>query len=128
VRPALPTPLMQVMKAFAELLVPLTISQAVSYQVRTDQARRAWLTLQLGTTQDGPKYSLEGLLDSKYNITQNVEDASIARQDIVWSPCGSPVPLNINNRITLTSTNDAGYGYIQSDGNLAANLIWRKCT
>jgi hypothetical protein len=82
------------------------------------------LILSPGTAQVATKYALNGPFNNKYNVTINVEDD----QSILWSPCGdASVPLNINHRITLSSSSASAYGYIKSDGTFAANFVWRKC-
>lgn len=108
-----------------EYLAPHIISPVVS--LLSMKCEQFVIEFEIGTSQVATKYNFNGPSNGEYNVTQNVDDPYVVDQDVIWSPCGSPVPLNINNKITLTSTSDAGYGYIQSDGNFASNFVWRKC-
>ncbi|KAF2114228.1 hypothetical protein BDV96DRAFT_600945 [Lophiotrema nucula] len=51
----------------------------------------------------------------------------------VWSPCGTTGILNINNRISLTSTNSSAAGELSNDDATVAftqqlHVAWRACT
>lgn len=52
---------------------------------------------------------------------------------IIWSPCGTTGLLNINNRISLTSSNSTAYGELSNDDATVAfthqvHVQWRACT
>ncbi|KAF2469435.1 uncharacterized protein BDR25DRAFT_228905 [Lindgomyces ingoldianus] len=51
----------------------------------------------------------------------------------VWSPCGTTGILNINNRVSLTSTNSSASGELSNDDATVAftqqlHVSWRTCT
>jgi hypothetical protein len=50
----------------------------------------------------------------------------------VWSPCGTTGLLNINNRLSLTSTDKKAYGELSNDDATVAftqqlHVSWRPC-
>ncbi|CAI6340904.1 unnamed protein product [Periconia digitata] len=52
---------------------------------------------------------------------------------VVWSPCGTNGLLNINNRISLTSSNTSAYGELSNDDATVAftqqvHVAWQPCT
>jgi len=63
-----------------------------------------------------------------YTKSDTVETAST-----IWSPCGSEGLLNINNRISLTSTDPKASGELSNDDATVAfthqlHVSWRPCT
>jgi hypothetical protein len=51
----------------------------------------------------------------------------------IWSPCGTTGILNVNNRISLTSTNSSAAGELSDDDATVAftqqlHVAWRPCT
>lgn len=57
---------------------------------------------------------------------------SVPTASIIYSPCGATGILNINNRISLTSSNSKAYGTISDDDATIAftqqlNLSWKSC-
>ncbi|PVH99154.1 hypothetical protein DM02DRAFT_712129 [Periconia macrospinosa] len=51
---------------------------------------------------------------------------------VVWSPCGTTGLLNINNRISLTSSNTSAYGELSNDDATVAftqqvHVAWQAC-
>jgi len=58
---------------------------------------------------------------------------SVPTASLIFSPCGARGILNINNRISLTSSNSKAFGQITDDDATVAftqqlNLNWKKCT
>lgn len=63
-----------------------------------------------------------------YTKQDNVETTAV-----VWSPCGTTGILNINNRISLRSTNSTAYGELSNDDATVAftqqvHVSWQPCT
>jgi len=57
---------------------------------------------------------------------------SVPTASLIFSPCGASGILNINNRISLTSSNSKAFGSITDDDATVAftqqlNLSWRNC-
>ncbi|KAF2646297.1 hypothetical protein P280DRAFT_386932 [Massarina eburnea CBS 473.64] len=51
---------------------------------------------------------------------------------VVWSPCGTTGILNVNNRISLTSSNSSAYGELSNDDATVAftqqvHVAWQAC-
>jgi hypothetical protein len=51
---------------------------------------------------------------------------------IIWSPCGTTGILNLNNRISLTSSNSTAYGELSNDDATVAfthqvHVAWQPC-
>lgn len=58
---------------------------------------------------------------------------SVETTAVIWSPCGASGILNINNRISLTSTDKKAYGELSNDDATVAfthqlHVQWRPCT
>ena len=58
---------------------------------------------------------------------------SVETTATVWSPCGTTGILNINNRISLTSTDSNAAGELSNDDATVAftqqlHVAWRTCT
>jgi len=58
---------------------------------------------------------------------------SVETTATIWSPCGNTGILNINNRISLTSTVTNASGEMSNDDATVAftqqlHVAWRKCT
>jgi hypothetical protein len=67
-------------------------------------------------------------LGDVYTKTDKIETTAT-----VWSPCGTTGILNINNRISLTSTNSTASGELSNDDATVAftqqlHVSWRPCT
>lgn len=67
-------------------------------------------------------------LGDVYTKTDKVETTSV-----IWSPCGSNGILNINNRLSLTSTDPKAAGEFTNDDATVAltqqlHVAWRPCT
>lgn len=63
-----------------------------------------------------------------YTKQDNVETTAV-----IWSPCGTTGILNINNRLSLTSTNSSAAGELSNDDATVAftqqlHVAWRPCT
>ncbi|KAF2272355.1 uncharacterized protein EI97DRAFT_385884 [Westerdykella ornata] len=78
------------------------------------------------------RYSIKGTeklaLGEVYTKTDQVETTAT-----VWSPCGTNGILNINNRISLTSTDSKASGELSNDDATVAftqqlHVAWRPCT
>lgn len=58
---------------------------------------------------------------------------SVETTATVWSPCGTNGILNINNRVSLTSSNSNAAGELSNDDATVAfthqlHVAWRPCT
>jgi hypothetical protein len=67
-------------------------------------------------------------LGEVYTKSDQIETTSV-----IWSPCGSNGILNINNRISLTSTDDKAAGELSNDDATVAftqqlHVAWKPCT
>ncbi|KAK7192033.1 secreted protein [Paraphaeosphaeria sporulosa] len=63
-----------------------------------------------------------------YTKQDNVETTAV-----VWSPCGTNGILNVNNRISLRSSNSSAYGELSNDDATIAftqqvHVSWQPCT
>ena len=69
------------------------------------------------------------LLDGQVYTKQD----SVETTATIWSPCGTTGILNINNRISLTSSNSSAAGELSNDDATVAftqqlHVAWRACT
>ncbi|KAF2197620.1 hypothetical protein GQ43DRAFT_198300 [Delitschia confertaspora ATCC 74209] len=58
---------------------------------------------------------------------------SVETTSVVWSPCGTTGLLNVNNRISLTSSNSSAAGELSNDDATVAftqqvHVAWKACT
>jgi hypothetical protein len=68
------------------------------------------------------------LLGQVYTKQDKIETTAV-----IWSPCGTTGILNINNRISLTTTDKNAYGELSNDDATVAftqqlHVQWRACT
>jgi hypothetical protein len=68
-------------------------------------------------------FPFTGPLDAEYVV----KDSGTLDNNI-WSPCGTPLPVNIVLEAVLTATNDAGVGSLYDSGIYDTGLLWRSCT
>ncbi|PMD49134.1 uncharacterized protein K444DRAFT_649072 [Hyaloscypha bicolor E] len=73
-------------------------------------------------------YYFSGSFAGPTSAAYSFEEAIDPTGAVVWSPCNSPIPLNINNRVRLTGdSNSAGNGVLYDSGILDLTLQWKSC-
>lgn len=82
------------------------------------------INLRTGSDQVSTNHTFAGPTSTAYSFEEAIDPASA----IVWSPCNSSMPLNINNQVRLTKdSNSTGNGVLYDSGILDLTLQWRSC-
>jgi len=112
-----------------------------------DATYHGWARLDSGVTgtfltsyffsQDAAKTSTTRMSVNGGNGLENgqvyTKQDKVETTSIVWSPCGTTGILNINNRISLTSSKSTAAGELSNDDATVAftqqlHVAWQKCT
>jgi Domain of unknown function (DUF4360) len=76
-----------------------------------------------GSAQASTNQTFTGPTAGAYNYNE-----TIPADSNVWSPCNSPLPLNVNNQIRLMQDSGSmGSGVLYDSGVLDLALQWRAC-
>lgn len=79
------------------------------------------------TAQVSTQTSFTGPISTDYELSDSIPFSSV-----IWSPCGSALPMNINSQVRLTSTKATGTGQITDDSidgkiTFVVGVQWQKC-
>jgi hypothetical protein len=100
----------------------VTISLDVS--IETLEWSEELLTFKQVAIKPPPITAFAGPTSGAYSFEETIDSTGA----VVWSPCNSPIPLNINNRVRLTGdSNSAGNGVLYDSGILDLTLQWKSC-
>ena len=79
------------------------------------------------TAQTSTQTTFNGPVDGDYEVIDDIPLTSV-----VWSPCGAPVPLNIDSQVRLSTSSTTASGEItddSTDGKITfiVGVQWQKC-
>ena len=77
-----------------------------------------------GSDQVSSNHSFAGATSTAYSYEEAIDPTGT----VIWSPCNSSTPLNINNQVRLTKdSNSTGNGVLYDSGIVDLTLQWRSC-
>jgi hypothetical protein len=74
----------------------------------------------LGAAQNSIVHEYNGPVQGEYTYKETVPASSQ-----IWSPCGAPLPLNINNGVALRKPG-GGDAYFNGK-TVVTGIVWRNC-
>jgi len=83
--------------------------------------------LTTASTQVSTSTNFKGPISSDYETSDTIPFTST-----IFSPCGAPLPLNVNSQVRLTSSNSKAQGILTTDSidgkiSFQVGVQWQKC-
>jgi hypothetical protein len=78
----------------------------------------------IGSDQVSTNHTFAGPTSTAYSYEEAIDPTGT----VIWSPCNSSTPLNVNNQVRLTKdSNSTGNGALYDSGIVDLTLQWRTC-